>query len=224
MTAESPPTATPASGWSLMSPRLDLPIGYLVWLTGFAWVARTGSWMVLAVLQVLAAARLLAGDPDTRRLFRPSGLAVVVGLAGAVLSVILTYGLYTPFAALFPRFAGAVRELYVVMNSAGYERGALVAIVTVVIVAEEIVWRGRVLDMNAGGTRRTVGWQIAQSLLFGALYAVAHLTSGSALLVFIAFAFGAAWALLRILTGSIWTPLIAHVLWDMAVLVVWPVF
>ena len=207
-----------------MSPRLDLPIAYLVWLTGFAWVARTGSWVVLAVLQVLAAARLLAGDPDTRRLLKPGRLALVVGLAGAALSVVLTYGLYTPFSALFPRFAGAVRELYVVMNSAGYERGALVAIVTVVIVSEEVVWRGRVLDMNANGTRRTLGWQIAQSLLFGALYAVAHLTSGSGLLVFIAFAFGAAWALLRILTGSIWAPLIAHLLWDMAVLVVWPVF
>ncbi len=205
-----------------MSPRLDLPIAYIVWLTGFYWVARTGSWTVLAVLQVLAAARLVAGDASTRQLFRRNGVALLVGVAGAAASIALTYGLYGPISELFPRFPIAVRNLYDVMNSAGYERWALVVIVTVVIVAEEIVWRGRILDAT-NPTRRTLGWKIAQSLVFGALYGAAHSTSGSGLLVFIAFAFGTAWALLRMLTGSLWAPLVAHVLWDMAVLVVWPV-
>jgi membrane protease YdiL (CAAX protease family) len=206
-----------------MSTRLDLPIALAVWLTGFAWVARTGNWTVLAVLQVLAAARLVAGDPVTRRLLRPSSFATAIGFSAGLLSIVLTYVLYFPFSELLPDFPRAVRDLYAIMNSAGYDRWALVSIILVVIAAEEIVWRGRMLERGVGGSPHPLAWKVAQSLLFGAIYAAAHYTSGSGLLVFVAFAFGAAWALLRILTGSLWAPLVAHVLWDMAVLMVWPV-
>jgi membrane protease YdiL (CAAX protease family) len=205
-----------------MSSRLDLPIALVVWLTGFAWVARTGSWTVLAVLQVLAAARLVTGDPMTRRLLRPSRLTTAIGLAAGLLSIVLTYALYGPLSQLFPELPRALRRLYGIMNSLGYEPWALASIILVVIAAEEIVWRGRMLERGADGSSRPLAWKVAQSLLFGAIYAAAHSTSGSGLLVFVAFAFGAAWALLRVLTGSLWTPLVAHALWDMAVLVVWP--
>jgi hypothetical protein len=79
-----------------MSPRLDLPIAIVCWLLGFAWVGFAGSWTLLVVLASLAAARLVLGDPITRRLLRPSVGALALGAAGGVAMVGATYGLYRP--------------------------------------------------------------------------------------------------------------------------------
>jgi membrane protease YdiL (CAAX protease family) len=49
------------------------------------------------------------------------------------------------------------------------------------------------------------------------------LTAGSFLLVACAFACGAVWGTLRVATGSLAAPIVAHVVWDLGVLLVWPV-
>jgi membrane protease YdiL (CAAX protease family) len=40
--------------------------------------------------------------------------------------------------------------------------------------------------------------------------------------VLCAFVCGTVWATLRVATGSIVVPILAHVLWDLGVLLVWP--
>ena len=89
--------------------------------------------------------------------------------------------------------------------------------------AEEIVWRGRMLSPDDETRARHVPWHVAQALFFSLVYGFSHASSGSVLLVVIAFGFGAGWALLRIATGSLWAPLVAHALWDVVVLIMWPV-
>jgi membrane protease YdiL (CAAX protease family) len=207
-----------------MSPRLDLPIAVACWLVGFAWVGFTGSWTLLAILAVLAAARLVVGDPGTRRLLRPSAGALALGAAGGVAMVGATYGLHRVLVPLFPALPGASRDLYGVLNSAGYRPLALGALVVVVSFCEEVVWRGRPLaDVDAGPARFPLhGRALARVAAVALLYGAASLASGSLLLGALAAGCGFTWGLLRVAGRSLWPAVITHAAWDLAVLVVWP--
>jgi membrane protease YdiL (CAAX protease family) len=207
-----------------MSPRLDLPIAVACWLLGFAWVGFTGSWAPLAILALLAATRLVVGDPGTRRLLRPSAGALALGVAGGVAMVGATYGLHRVLVPLFPALPGASRGLYDVLNSAGYRPLALGALVVVVSFCEEVVWRGRTLaDVEVGpGRFRLHGRALARVAAVALLYGAASLASGSPLLGALAAGCGFTWGLLRVAGRSLWPAVLTHAAWDLAVLVVWP--
>ncbi len=207
-----------------MSPRLDLPIAVACWLLGFAWVGFAGSWTPLAILASLAAARLVVGDPGTRRLLRPRAGALALGAAGGVAMAGATYGLYRVLVPLFPALPGATRGLYGVLNSAGYRPLALGALVVVVSFCEEVVWRGRPLaDVDAGPDRaRLDGRALAHVAAVALLYGAASLASGSLLLGALAAGCGFTWGLLRVAGRSLWPAVLTHASWDLAVLVAWP--
>jgi membrane protease YdiL (CAAX protease family) len=207
-----------------MSPRLDLPIAVACWLLGFAWVGFTGSWTLLAILASLAAARLVVGDPGTRRLLRPSAGALALGAAGGVAMIGATYGFHRVLVPLFPALPGASRDLYGVLNSAGYRPLALGALVVVVSFCEEVVWRGRPLaDVDARPDRFPLhGRALARVAAVALLYGAASLASGSLLLGALAAGCGFTWGLLRVAGRSLWPAVITHAAWDLAVLVVWP--
>ena len=207
-----------------MSPRLDLPIAVACWLLGFAWVGFAGSWTPLAVLASLAAARLVLGDPGTRRLLRPRAGALALGAAGGVAMAGATYGLHRALVPFFPALPAATRGLYGVLNSAGYRPLALGALVVVVSFCEEVVWRGRPLaDVAAGADRsRLDGRALAQVAAVAFLYGAASLASGSLLLGVLAAGCGFTWGLLRVVSRSLWPAVLTHAAWDLAVLVVWP--
>lgn len=205
-----------------MSPRLDLPVAVAAWLLGFAWVGRTGSWTPLAVLAVLAAARLVLGDPGTRRLLAPGAGGLLLGVAGAAALIGATYGLYRPLAALFPALPGATRGLYGVLNAAGYRPHELGALVLLISVCEEVIWRGRPLAGAAAGPRRLDGRAVVRVAAVALLYGGASLASGSLLLGALATGCGFTWGLLRVAGRSLWPAILAHAAWDLAVLVGWP--
>jgi len=206
-----------------MSPRLDLPIAVAAWLLGFLWVGLRGDWTPLAVFAVLAAARLVAGDPATRRLLRPTPAGLALGVAGALGLIAATYGLYRPLTAVLPGLPGATRDLYALLNAAGYSPATLGASVLVMSVCEEVTWRGRTLSAAASGRGRVDGpatWRVARVAL---LYGASSLTSGSVVLFALSTGCGLAWGLLRVGGGSLWPAVVAHAAWDLAVLVWWPI-
>jgi membrane protease YdiL (CAAX protease family) len=207
-----------------MSPRLDLPIAVACWLLGFAWVGIAGSWGPLAVLASLAAARLVLWDPGTRRLLRPRAGPLALGAAGGVAMAAATYGLYRVLVPVLPALPGATRDLYGVLNSAGYHPLALGALVVVVSFCEEVVWRGRPLaDVEAGPDRPPLnGRALARVAAVAILYGAASLASGSLLLGALAAGCGFTWGLLREAGRSLWPAVLTHAIWDLAVLVVWP--
>jgi len=207
-----------------MSPRLDLPIATLAWLFGFAWVGWAGSWIPLATLSVLAAARLLVVDVNTRELLKPRPGSWLLGAAGGAAMVALTYALYGPLAAVFPRLPAATRQLYEVLRALGYRPLALGGLVLVVSACEEVVWRGRPLAAAAAaaGSRRLTWPAVARVAGLAALYGSAHLTSGSLLLAALGAGCGFAWGLLRVGGRSLWPAIVTHAAWDLAVLVAWP--
>jgi membrane protease YdiL (CAAX protease family) len=205
-----------------MSPRLDLPLAVAAWLLGFLWIGQRGSWTLLVVLALLVAARLAAGDPETRRLLRPSRGGLALGLGGAALLVGATYGLFGPLGRLLPGLPGSTRGLYGLLNSAGYPPAGLALLVLVMSFAEEVAWRGRPLSGASAGTGRPGAGALLRVLLVGLLYGAASLTAGSPVLFALSAGCGIAWGLLRVLGRSLWPAIVAHALWDLAVLVGWP--
>lgn len=89
---------------------------------------------------------------------------------------------------------------------------ASVALVPV-IVGEELVWRGVVqasLVQRLGASRGVA--------LAAVVYALVHAPLGSPVLVAVAFFCGLAWGALRATTASLVPGLVAHLLWDVLVL------
>jgi membrane protease YdiL (CAAX protease family) len=207
-----------------MSPRLDLPIAVACWLLGFAGVRITGSWTVLALLAALAAARLALGDLATRRLLRPDPRSLVLGAVGGVAMVGGTYGLYRLLVPHFPQLPAATRGLYGLLNAGGYRPPALAALVVLLSLCEELVWRGRPLSHAAAAPGAGVidGRAVARVAGVALLYGMASLASGSFLLAALASGCGFAWGLLRVAGRSLWPAVLTHAAWDLAVLVAWP--
>ena len=82
-----------------------------------------------------------------------------------------------------------------------------------VILGEELVWRGVV---QAALVRRLGPWRGVT--LAAVAYALAHAPLGSPVLVVVAFLCGLAWGALRATTSSLVPTLVAHLVWDLLVL------
>jgi hypothetical protein len=83
---------------------------------------------------------------------------------------------------------------------------------------EEIFWRGFVQRRLAETWNPAAGF--ALTLL---LYTGVHLPTGNPVLILAAFACGAFWGGLYLLTGRFLPVLISHMLWDPAIFVIWPI-
>ena len=188
----------------------------LAWLAGAALAGHYGIWLSLggvavfcgALLLVLDAARLLP-------LLRPGAASVALGVVVGVAMVLATRALYPVAAAHVPAVARQTASLYAAFHA--LSRGAAMAALVPVVVGEELVWRGAVYGalVRRWGTPAAIG---AGTLL----YALAHAPVGSPLLVLVAAACGLVWSLLRARTRSLVPALVCHVVWDAAVLIVWP--
>lgn len=111
-------------------------------------------------------------------------------------------------ALLLPGLARQVGDLYLVRGETRPRRIPLVLLV--VGPAEELFWRGFV-QHRAG---------VAVAL---ACYGAVHLWERKPVLVLAALAGGAFWGGLLGLTGSLVAPIACHALWDLAVIVWWPI-
>lgn len=207
-----------------VSRRLDLPIAVLAWLAGFQLLRLTGSWLPLALMAIVAAARLLVGDVTTRRLLKLHAGAVLLGLLGAAVLITGTFVLYRPLTQLFPALRGETQNLYALLRSAGVGQLPLATLTVVLSISEEIIWRGRVLASPADATPRSwpTGGQWLRIVGAAAIYGAAHIASGSITLMAVAFLCGCFWGALRLGTRSLWTSVIAHVSWDVFVMILSP--
>jgi membrane protease YdiL (CAAX protease family) len=87
-------------------------------------------------------------------------------------------------------------------------------VMPIVVVGEELVWRGLVLGRLLA--RMPPG---AATLAGTLLYAAAHAPIGSPALVMACLGAGFCWSAIRVATGSVVAALVAHLVWDYAVLV-----
>lgn len=171
---------------------------------------------IYAPLALYAAAlTLIVGFLDRERLVPllvPTPRALMFGVAGGVAMIIGTHLAFDAASALVPTIFERVQEDYATTDIAGNWR--VVPMLLVVIVAEEVVWRGALLD-----TDRSTKWMIASV----ATYTFAQIGFGSWVVVVLAIVCGVVWSVERYLAKSIVAPLVTHAIWNVAVLVADPV-
>lgn len=197
------------------------------WLASFAVLARVGTWITFAAAGVVLVVGAVATGAVPRALLRPSVIRVAVGLVVGLAMIALTRTAYLLVTPLVPAASAGSVRLFRLLNVAGWSPAARGALIVVVATCEEILFRGAL----PGPASRSAGWKLHRLqrrdvvvvAVFAAGYALATLSLGSALLVLCAFACGVVWGVMRIATRSLVPPVVAHVVWDLGVLVVWPV-
>lgn len=196
--------------------------GVNVWLT-------TGGAAVLS----LALAVWAGGLPWRGE--RP-GRDLLAGLAAGVVLVALTHAAYRLAVLLLPGLDGVVGELY---RDLAVPPGPVAALplTALVVLAEEAVWRGVLVDRLESRYRRRRGglhgdrgpardahrWGRTTLVLVAVLtYAVPHLLAGEPILVAAALALGAVWTALRLHTGALLAPFACHLTWSATIFALWP--
>ena len=199
-------------------------------------------WLTMGAATTVTLAMVLVWYRDRMGdWLRVRGREVWTGVIAGVLMTAATYG---GFALLAGAYGGPGAWLGLGNDLAGeiaalYDRthappGPIRAlpVLLLAILAEELVWRGVLIEAMErierpawieADTRVYRGLPAAGVVaLSAAAYALPQMGSSSPLLVGVAFGCGVIWGTLRMWTGAVTAPLIAHVIWDVAVLVVWP--
>jgi len=183
-----------------------------VWLAATALAGTFGLLPAVGGAAVaLGAAVLLLERPAATALLRPRPRLVLLGAgAGGVMGV-ATCLLYPVLADLVPLVASETSRLYGAVRMS--PPLLLSAAILPVVLGEELVWRGvvqasLVRRLGAPGGVTTAA----------AVYALVQTPIGSSVLVAVAFLCGLAWGTLRATTASLVPGLLAHLLWDVAVL------
>ncbi|HYE98699.1 MAG TPA: CPBP family glutamic-type intramembrane protease [Planctomycetota bacterium] len=165
---------------------------------------------LLAVGLVLSAGALAAGPVRARLRFTPGRLLIGAAIGG--LHFLATKGVLARVPAGWEDWA---RELYTWRE--GHRPAVLLATLPVIVLSEELFWRGLVTRGVAERAGRGAG------ILAGALlFALAHLAAGNPLLIAAAFACGLFWGALAEASDSLSVPFAAHLAWDALALFVAP--
>jgi membrane protease YdiL (CAAX protease family) len=175
-------------------------------------------WLGTGTAALVAIALLrVSGNANALSLRAVSRTGAALGLAVGVAMSIATWVLYPISAELVPAIQAEVTKLYALLRQPPGPVWAFPVLV-LVVAAEELVWRGLAIDVlgKTGKTLRPV-------LLSSLIYMLPQVAFRSPLLVLVAFVCGMVWGLLRVRTGGLAAPLVAHLVWDILVFVLFPV-
>lgn len=184
----------------------------VVWVIAAASTGPLGIWLAIGGSAVALGVAVLVFDrPAASRLLRPSLRLVLLGAAAGGVMAAATYLLYPVLARLAPFIATDTARLYAAFRPPSL----LIASVALgpVVLGEELVWRGVV---QAAFVRRLSPW--GGVTFAAAAYALAHAPLGSPVLVMVALLCGLCWGTLRATTSSLVPTLVAHLVWDLLVL------
>ena len=174
-------------------------------------------WIPIAIVALGMSATVLASDRELMRvLLRPASRPVLIGLLASAVMIAATYVLFPLITQAIPTIGIRTRDLYA-MFLVGRPRPSVLLFVIPIILAEEILWRGAFQEWVA---TRFPSRPVLIVALSAATYAIAHAPFGSALLVVIAFACGLFWSALRGFSRSLLPSLIAHLAWDLALILI----
>ena len=200
-------------------------LALLAWFLSFAILARYGTWSTFAVVGVVLTIVLLRVRAVPLALLRPSGANVSTGLLVGLVMVVGTHWVYGWLSALVPGVRVSMGQLLQLLNVAGFSASQRASLVVLIASCEEVLFRGSLPgdSKRAALTLRAPnGRELARVICLAAFYAGTTAPLGSALLASCAFLCGTLWGALRITTRSLVAPVLAHVVWDLGVLLVWP--
>lgn len=147
---------------------------------------------------------------------QPTRRGVLAGLLVGAGMTLATYPLYAVACSIYPGLRVDVAVLYGATRETPLTES--LPWVIAIIVAEELLWRGALLEALA----RRVSPHAAMALSV-ATYCVAQAGTGSWIVTLLALVCGTLWTLQRHLTHSLLSPLIAHLIWTPTVILLLPV-
>ncbi len=198
-------------------------VATMAWLVCFFVLAGSGSWTQFFIAGIVLAAGAVLLGAVPRSLLHLSLRGVGVGLGAGLLMVGATHASYAVVAPLVPFAAEGTRRLFQLLNATGFSPASRAALIVVIASCEEILFRGTVPGATVEHPLRWLGrGEVKSVLAFASLYALATATLGSPLLVVCAGLCGLLWGALRVASGSLVPVIVAHIVWDLGVLVVWP--
>ncbi len=201
----------------MRAPRPPSEALLIVWVTVWAAAAlgarSFGLWPAMGSAAIALGLAVLSAAPrNSQAALRPRPSLVLMGIAFSAAMTGATYLLYPPLARLWPFIAQETGVLYAAFRAPSPLIAALA--LPLVVAGEELVWRGAVQDAFVRRLGATAG-----IILAAVVYALAIAPFGSPVLVAVSLACGLAWGVLRAASGSLVPTLIAHLLWDLVVLV-----
>jgi membrane protease YdiL (CAAX protease family) len=204
-----------------------LALAVVLWLVCFAVLLRFGTWAPFVVCGTALAGLTLWCDAAARALLRQTHWqALAVGLASGLLMVGLTHVGFALLTRLSPALHAEVVRMFALLRVADFPKAMSAGLIAVIASCEEVIFRGALLGPPA---RRGTPWSraldraaYARIVALAVAYAAAMGTSGSPLLVAWALVCGLLWGALRLVTHALIAPIAAHVVWDLGVLIVWP--
>jgi len=207
---------------------LLLVLALAAWVGCFVVLVRWGTWTLFAFAGGALVTVSTWTDPALFGLLRPSLAKLGIGLMVGMLMLALTHAAFALFAILHPGIAAATLELYGLLNAIGYSSLARAALIVAIAASEEVLFRGVLVDSGLDNLEdwrlRVMSWpRLSRLLVLSIGYAAATLPLGSPLLFACALLCGLVWGGLRVATQSLVPPVAAHIVWDLGVLLVWPV-
>ncbi len=188
----------------------------VLWPLGAALTPWVGLWggVGTTALALGVACAFLARD-GLEALLRPTPRLAALGVGSGLVMLIATYVTYPLLSRSWTLLSAGVPPLYAALRSV--RPRWLVMALPFVVVAEELAWRGVVFD----ALRRRL--PPLPAVVAGAvLYAAAHAPARSLVLTLVALACGAFWTALRAGTRSLVPCTLAHLIWDLLVMVLRP--
>lgn len=209
-----------------------MALGTLTFFAGLALSRYASGWVTMgaasavpmAVMLGLYREQLLAWLPLRRRDL----------VAGALAGAAMVAATYAGFAVLARMDSGLVGEVAALYDRMRAPPGPVLAlpILLLTILVEEMIWRGVLIEglelmerpawVESEARVYGGGAAVGVVLLAAGAYALPQLGTGSLVLLGVAFGCGVIWSGLRLWSGALTAPLVAHVLWDLSVLVVYP--
>lgn len=147
---------------------------------------------------------------------RPDAKNIAIGLAVGAVMTLLTYPAFQLTRMFFPALDSQVQGLYHGARSTTLPK-ALTWVVAI-ISAEELLFRGAF-------PRALTHWMSERNAYLFSLvcYVLAQLGTGSWIVALMALVCGTIWTVQRRMTGSLLSPLIAHLIWSPTVILLLPV-
>ncbi|MEO8901502.1 MAG: CPBP family intramembrane glutamic endopeptidase [Polyangiaceae bacterium] len=200
-------------------------LAFVGWLSSFIALARLGTWTPFALVGVAMAVLLVGLGAVPIGLLKPTPSNVIAGLGSGLLMVLFTHLAYGWLASSVPGVQQATRALLALLRVGDFSVTARTGLIVIIASCEEVLFRGALVPAAAPSLSRlhTIpGSAFVRVVLLAALYALTTVPLGSPLLTTCAFLCGTAWGLLRLTTGGLVPCVICHVIWDLGVLILWP--
>ena len=184
-----------------------------VLLIGISFILNESFWVLFPISMAI----LIIIAHKSKQSYVNNRICISQYLIG-ILSGVLLYSIfliaYILIKHTFPMFLPAVHDLYIIVGPKVWWHFVLLLLI---IPGEELFWRGYIQRRVIQMYKRPIGIFVAT-----ALYAVAHISSGNAMLVLAALFSGIVWGALYEWKKSITVVILSHFTFNLFLLILYP--